>query len=88
VGGKVVKGFVRQKEDLVVNTLGDREPVEFIEDRGQMTNGFRVVNHLELLEGDCIDTGELRVTVLETGGDDCVDGGFQRQDGRDRVCST
>lgn len=28
-GAKVVKGFVGQKEDLVMNALGDREPVEF-----------------------------------------------------------
>lgn len=65
-GDKVVKGFVRQKEDLVVNTLGDREPVEFTEDRGEVLpglhvgekNGFRVLNRLELMGGVCIDAGE------------------------------
>ena len=31
-----MKGFVGQKEDLVINALEDREPVEFTEDRGDV----------------------------------------------------
>jgi hypothetical protein len=42
----VVKGFVGQKEDLVINALGDKEPVEFTEDRGDVLPGLSVVEEL------------------------------------------
>jgi hypothetical protein len=53
-----VKGFVGQKEGLVINVLGDREPVEFTKERGDVLpglsvgeeSGCRVLNHLDLME--------------------------------------
>lgn len=58
-GGKVVESFVGQEEDLVFVACGDREPVEFTEDGGDVLpelsmyeeSGCRVLNHLEFIEG-------------------------------------
>jgi hypothetical protein len=36
----MVKGFVGQMEDILINVLGDREPVEFTEDRGDVLPGL------------------------------------------------
>jgi hypothetical protein len=44
----VVKGSVVQKEDLVINALGDREPVEFTEDTRGVLPGIGVGE-----ESDC-----------------------------------
>lgn len=35
-GGLVVEGFVGEKEEFELNTLRDGEPVEVLEDRGDM----------------------------------------------------
>jgi hypothetical protein len=58
-GGKVVESFVGQKEDLVFVACGDREPVEFTEEGGDVLpelsmdedSGCRILNHLEFMEG-------------------------------------
>ena len=34
--GQVMEGFVRHQEDLVLNSLGDGEPVELDEDGGDV----------------------------------------------------
>ena len=41
-GGLVVEGFVGEEENFGLNTLFDWEPVEFLEDRGDVISGAGV----------------------------------------------
>ncbi len=41
-GGLVVEGFMSEEKDFKLDPLWDREPVEVLEDRGDMVTGARV----------------------------------------------
>ena len=79
-----MESFVGEEEYFESDAGFDGEPVEVKEDRGDMVTGSgvgeeagsRVLNHLESMEGARGDAGEEGVTVVQTGGDECVDEGF------------
>ena len=91
-GGQVVEGFEGQEQYFEVNALFDGEPVESVENWGDVVTGpgvgeeagSRVLNHLESMEGVGGDASEEGVAIIQTGRDEGVDKGFSSR-GREAV---
>ena len=84
-----MEGFEGEEEEFEVDALFDGEPVERVEDRGDVVTGpgvseqagGRVLDHLESMEGTGGDAGEEGVAVVEAGGDEGVDEGLSSRGG-------
>lgn len=76
-----MQGFVGDEEDLEVDALLYGEPVKLTEDGGDVFSGAgvseqpggRVLNILQFLENSGGEAIEDAVTVVESGGDECMD---------------
>ena len=78
--GEVVDGHVCEKEEFVHDAVSYREPVEVLEDRGNVVacgslcddTGGRVLDQLEFMEGLVREAEEERIAIVQTGGDKAV----------------
>ena len=81
--GEVVDGHECEQEEFVIDAVCYREPVEVLEDRGDVVvcgglcddAGGRVLDQLEFMEGLVGEAEEERIAIVQTGGDEAVDGG-------------
>ena len=70
-------GIESIEEDLVVDTVFDRKPVELVKDRGDVADGrgfgdntgSSVLDQLEFMEEFMGETKQEGVTVIQAGGD-------------------
>ena len=88
-GGLVMEGFVSEEKEFELDALWDREPVEVLEDRGDVVTGTgmgeqtgsRVLNVLEFIEDFGWWAVENAVAVVNSGSDESVDESFGSREG-------
>lgn len=91
--GQVMEGFVGEEEELVLDAVLNREPVELLEDGGDVFSGAgvgeeagsRVLNVLQFLEMSGRKSIEKAIAIIKSRSDEGMDEDFSCRLGEGRT---